>query len=360
MGLLLVQKVSESPVSLVRLCLAALQAATSLFFYPYFWFWKGVIRFYLLIRNPLFQWYLSLLFLILVIHLNFWLCFYPLFFLPVHECSFSLWLYSVRRGRKSLAAVGVLPSAFSLQIKCSLISNLNLLLSNCHLNQKLSVSPFLSFMLAGLKVNYSEFYLLGWEHSCSIYFQKQSAVKWVTDLHPGLLLQCRGRASLPQLRDLFGFTGEIFKYLLCSRQSLLPSYIPHLCCHTEWRFTHRNAPQPMGVCLEGAAWHHSLPECHVDLLTGKWGCFAIAELFGMWYSSALLSLPFPASLQGVFLCWKGNWSCNCSLMCRAGAQEQQKCPLQCPHVTSMFILNTHLRMAESKEIQLAVLYIFLI
>lgn len=175
--------------------------------------------------------------MVLVIHLNFWLCFYPLFFLPVHECSFSLWLCSVRRGRKSLAAVVVLPSAFSLQIKCSLISSLNLLLSNCHLNQKLSVSPFLSFMLAGLKVNYIELYLLGWEHSCSIYFQKQSCVKWVTDLHPGLLLQCRGRASLLQLRDLFGFTGEvfkyIFKYLLCSRQSLLPSCIPHLCCHTE-------------------------------------------------------------------------------------------------------------------------------
>lgn len=216
-------------------------------------------------------------------------------------------------------------------------------------------------MLAGLKVNYSELYVQEWEHSCSISFQKESAVKWVPDLHPGLLLQCWGRASLLQLRDFFGFTGKIFKYLLCSRQSWLPSYIPHLWCHTGWRFTTQKCPQPMGDWLEGAAWHHSVLECHVGLPTGQRGRVAITELSGMWCSSALLSLPIPAFLQGgMFLCWKGNWSYNWTLMCRAGAQEQQKCPLQYPWVTSMFILNTCLGMVESKEIQLVILYIFLI
>lgn len=54
-----------------------------------FWFSRGVIRFYLLIRIPLFQWYFSLIFLVLVIHLNFWLCFYPLFPLSINAAFLS-------------------------------------------------------------------------------------------------------------------------------------------------------------------------------------------------------------------------------------------------------------------------------
>lgn len=172
-------------------------------------------------------------------------------------------------------------------------------------------------MLPGLKVN-SRVITLQWERSCGIYFQRQPALKWVTDL------SCWGRASLYSSGTALGVLGTFLVLNSCcaaARGGCLPT-LPTFAAIQGEDLPHRNVPQPMGVWLEGAAWHHSLLECHVGLLTGKQGYFATAELLGMWYSSALLSLPFPASLQGgMFLCWEGDWSCNSALMCRAGAQE---------------------------------------
>lgn len=70
-----------------------------------FWFWKRVIRFYILIRSPLFQWYLGLIFLDLVIHVNFWLCFYPLFFsLSINAAFLSVCLLCLKRKEKSCSS----------------------------------------------------------------------------------------------------------------------------------------------------------------------------------------------------------------------------------------------------------------
>lgn len=149
-------------------------------------------------------------------------------------------------------------------------------------------------------------------------------MKWVTDLHLGLLLMCW---STEHLCYSSGTCLDLLERFLvwntccaAARACCLPIFPTFAAIQSE-DLPHRNASQPMGFWLE-VTWNVSLLESHVDLLTGKQEYFAIAVLFGMWYSSALLSLPFPTSLErGMFSCWKGNWSCNSTLMCRAGTQK---------------------------------------
>lgn len=156
-GLLPVQEVAESPGSSVQLCLAALQAATSLLALSSFLVLKGTNQILSSHQNPSFPVVFEPLIFGFGDPLELLALLLSSLFSPCPWMQFfSVAVCSARRGRKSHAALVVLPSAFSLQIKCSLVSNFNLLLSNCHLNQKSSASPFLSLMLAGLKVNYSE------------------------------------------------------------------------------------------------------------------------------------------------------------------------------------------------------------